>query len=216
MKGHRVIGEGRGDAGFHFGRTFLIVIAIHAVFGVGLLLLARTDTGKQLAKQYNIKLFEPPKPAEPEEPPQTAETPPPPPPVELESPRVAAPQVAMTAPSAAPPQIGGGAIGGGGNGWSGGRFVGGFADGPEGAYHAGVTRLFREYYREPETEFGSAELELRVTGAGQVQSFRLARSSGDPANDQALLEAARQVQTRGTPPPPERKARVVTVRFRPY
>ena len=78
-----------------------------------------------------------------------------------------------------------------------------------------MTRLFREAYQEPKTDFGAAEVELTVTGSGQVSSFRLAKSSGDPTNDQALLAAARSVQSRGVPAPPESKPRAVTVRFFP-
>lgn len=216
MTPHR-IGGGRDDTGFQFGRVFLIVVGLHAVVGLGVLWLAKTSAGQQFAKTYDIKLFTPEPPEQPEEPPKPEEAPPPPPPP-LETPQVEAPKLAATAPSAAPPAptIGGGGAGRGGANWSGGRFVGGFGDGPEGAFHAGITRLFREAYREPATSFGPAEILLDVSGSGEVRSFRLAKSSGDPSNDRALLEAARAVQARGTPPPPESKGREVKVRFYPY
>jgi len=203
VKHHGAIGASRGGGGIDFGRVFLIVIGIHAAIGLGVLWMAKTDAGRQFAKTYNIKLFQPPKPPEPEK--KVADEPPPPPP-KVEKP-IEAPKVASAAPS-----IGGGAIG---SSW-GGKFAGGNFDGPEGAFHAGVTRLFREAYQQPSTSFGAAEIELTVSGAGAVQSFRLAKSSGDAADDQALLEAARKVQTRGVPAPPENKPREVTVRFLPH
>lgn len=212
MKHHGAIGESRrGGGGFDFGRVFLIVVGIHALFGAGLLWMANTSSGQQFAKTYNIKLFEPEKPPEPEQ--EVAEQPPPPPPPAVEAPKVEMPQVASAAPSAAvaAPKIGGGAPGAS---W-GGKFAGGNFDGPEGAFHAGVTRVFRDAYQQPKTDFGAAEVELTVSGSGKVSSFRLAKSSGDPANDQALLTAARAVQTRGVPAPPENRPRAVTVRFYP-
>ena len=209
MKHHGAIGASRGGGGIDFGRVFLIVIGIHAAIGLGVLWMAKTDAGRQFAKTYNIKLFQPPKPPEPEK--KVADEPPPPPP-KVEKP-IEAPKVASAAPSGpAAPSIGGGAIG---SSW-GGKFAGGNFDGPEGAFHAGVTRLFREAYQQPSTNFGAAEIELTVSGAGAVQSFRLAKSSGDSADDQALLEAARKVQARGVPAPPENKPREVTVRFLPH
>lgn len=213
MKHHGTIGRSRGGSGIDFGRVFAIVIAIHALFGAGLLWLAKTSSGQQFAKTYNIKLFEPEKPPEPEPETQTAEEPPPPPPP-VESPQVQAPQVVSAPPtggSAPAPTIGGGAPG---SSWSG-KFAGGNFDGPEGAFHAGVTRVFRDAYQEPETQFGAAEVELTVAGSGSVRSFRLTKSSGDPANDQAILAAARSVQQRGVPAPPESKPRAVTVRLYP-
>ena len=131
----------------------------------------------------------------------------------METPKAELPKVASAPPTGAvaAPKIGGGAPGAS---W-GGKFAGGNFDGPEGAFHAGVTRVFRDAYQQPKTEFGAAEVELTVSGSGQVSSFRLAKSSGDPTNDQALLAAARTVQSRGVPAPPESKPRAVTVRFYP-
>lgn len=209
MKHHHTIGGRRGGGSIDFGRVFLIVIGIHAAIGLGVLWMAKTDAGRQFAKTYNIKLFEPPKPPEPEK--KVADEPPPPPPPKMEKP-IEAPKVASTAPAAAAaPSIGGGAPG---SSW-GGKFAGGNFDGPEGAFHAGVTRVFREAYQEPKTNFGPAELELTVAGDGQVRAYKLTRSSGESTNDQALLAAAQKVQGRGLPAPPENKPRQVTVRFFP-
>ncbi len=209
MKHHGSIGGSRGGGGFNFGRVFLIVIGIHLLFGLGLLWMAKTSTGQQFAKTYNIKLLQPEKPPEPE---TAEEPPPPPPPPPIETPKAETPQVAAAAPAAAAaPSIGGG---GTGSSWNG-RFAGESFDGPEGAFHAGVTRVFREAYRDPETDFGPATVELTVSGTGAVQSFRLTQSSGDAANDQAILTAARTVQERGLPAPPDNKARAVTVNLYP-
>ena len=212
MKHHGAIGESRGGGSFEFGRVFLIVVGIHVLFGLGLLWMAKTGAGQNFAKTYNIKLFQPEKPPEPEKK-EVAEEPPPPPPPPVEAPKAELPQVSSAPPSGgvAAPTIGGGAPGAN---WTG-KFAGGSFDGPEGAFHAGVTRLFREAYQQPQTNFGAAEVELTVSGSGQVSSFRLAKSSGDPTNDQALLAAASSVQSRGVPAPPESRARAVTVRFYP-
>ena len=212
MKHHGAIGESRrSDGNFDFGRVFLIVVGIHMLFGLGLLWMAKTSSGQQFAQTYNIKLFQPEKPPEPEQ--EVAEEPPPPPPPAVEAPQAELPKVASAPPSgpAAAPSIGGGAPGAS---W-GGKFAGGNFDGPEGAFHAGVTRVFREAYQQPKTDFGAAEVELTVSGSGKVSSFRLAKSSGDPTNDQALIAAARTVQSRGVPAPPESRSRAVTVRFYP-
>jgi TonB family protein len=214
VRHHGTIGQRRGDSGFNLGRVFLIVIGIHVVFGGGLLWMAKTQTGQEFAKTYNIKLFSPPLPPPKHEEPPKPETPPPPPP-EVAQPKVEMPKLAAAAPSAAPaPQIGG--DGGPSMAW-GGKFAGGNLDGPEGAYNAGVTSLFRSVYQMPPgTRFGPAVVQLQVTGSGQVQEFRLAQSSGSPAQDQALLAAAEKVKARGTPPPPDQKPRSVTVRIYPY
>jgi len=210
MRHSHSIGESRGGGGFDFGRVFLIVIGIHVLIGLGVLWMAKTSTGQQFAKTYNIKLFQPEKPPEPE---HAEEPPPPPPPPPMEAPKVEAPKVAATAPSGGgpAPSIGGGSVG---SSW-GGKFAGDTFEGPEGAFHAGVTRVFREAYRDPQTDFGPASIELTVSGSGAVQSFRLTKSSGDSANDQAILTAARTVQERGLPPPPDNKARAVTVDLYP-
>jgi len=110
------------------------------------------------------------------------------------------------------PSIGAGQVG---SSWSG-KFAGPNFEGPEGAFHAGVTRMFREAYQQPKTNFGPAELELIVSGSGQVQSYRPTKSSGDATDDQALLAAAQRVQARGVPAPPENRKREVTVRFYPH
>ena len=207
---HHEIGGRRGGSNFDFGRVFAIVVGIHVLFGLGLLWMAKTSTGQQFAKKYEIKLFQPEKPPEPP-PPEVAKEPPPPPPP-IEAPKVETPQVAANAPSAAPaPTIGGGAPG---SSWNG-RFAGESFEGPEGAFHAGVTRVFREAYQEPSTTFGPAEVELTVSGSGAVRAYRLAKSSGDPTNDEAILAAARAVQARGLPAPPENRARAVTVHLTP-
>jgi TonB family protein len=209
VKHHGNIGGSRGGGTFDFGRVFLIVIGIHVLFGGGLLWMAKTSAGQQFAKTYNIKLFQPEKPPEPE---TAQEPPPPPPPPPAEAPKVETPQVAAVAPSSAPsPSIGGGTPG---SSWSG-KFAGESFDGPEGAFHAGVTRLFREAYKEPQSDFGAAAIELTVAGSGAVESFRLTKSSGDAGNDQAILTAARDVQSRGLPAPPDNRARAVTVNLYP-
>jgi len=199
--------------GFPLARTFAVVVVLHVGVGGGLLWLAKTASGQAFAKTYNIKLFEPPKPP----PPPTAEQPPPPPPPpKVESPDVpqappSAAAVATAAPSAALPSIGGG-----GSGWNSGKFVGdSLVKGPDGAFNASVMGRFRKHYHEPPETFGSAELELGVSGSGVVNSFRLVHSSGSPTNDQAILQAAQQVQTEGVSAPPDGKGRVVTVRFIP-
>jgi TonB family protein len=212
VKHHGAIGETRGGGSFDFGRVFLVVVGIHVLFGLGLLWMAKTGAGQNFAKTYNIKLFQPEKPPEPDKK-EVAEEPPPPPPPPVEAPKTELPQVGAAPPAGgvAAPTIGGGAPGGS---WSG-KFAGGSFDGPEGAFHAGVTRLFREAYQQPPANFGAAEVELTVSGSGKVSSFRLARSSGDATNDQALLAAARIVQQRGVPAPPENRPRAVTVKFYP-
>lgn len=203
-----------------FARVFAIVIALHVGGGAGVFWLAKTQSGRALARVYNVTLFEPPKPEEAE-----AEVEPPPPPPVVEEPQLAdipapaaeAPIAAPAAPSAvssAPPAptIGGG----GGTNWSG-KFAGADAfDGPEGAFHAAVTGRFRRHYVEPPEAFGPAELELKVTAKGSIDRYRLARSSGSEKNDQAILASAQRVQSEGLGvTPPEERARIVTVRFVP-
>ena len=205
--GHRHRG-----GGFPFGRVLAIVIALHVVVGGGGLWLAKTQSGQEFARVYQIKLFEPPKP--PEE--AKAEPPPPPPPVAppivQPTPQVAVPAAASapTAAAAAP------TLGGGGTNWNG-KFAGvGSFDGPEGAFHAAVTGRFRKHYSEPPEPFGAAELELSVASDGTVRSYRLVQSSGNAKNDQAILQAAAQVQSEGLgTEPPNQKGRIVTVRFVP-
>lgn len=205
------------SGGFQLGRTFTIVVALHLVVGSGVLWLSKTTAGQAVLKRYDIKLFEPAKPPEPE---QQAKNEPPPPPPKVEQPATpppsAAPQVASVAPSA--PQIGGAALGGGGASWSG-KFSGGSFDGPLGAFHASVLGRFRKHWSEPDQreQFQTAEIQLVVTGSGTVKSYRLLRSSGNQAIDRALLDVCAKVQAEGVGQPPEeqRRGSVVTVRFVP-
>lgn len=204
--------------GLPFGKTVVIVLSIHALAGGGLLFLAKTQAGREIARTYHIKLFQPHKP--PPKPPVAKAKPPPPKLPALVKAPAAAPQLPKLAAAAPPsdPQIGGGgvdgAIGAGVN-WSGGIFAGGF-DGPDGAFNASVTARFRKYYHEPGDSFGSAQLQMVVTGRGQVSSYRLLRSSGDASNDRAILAAAEKVKDAGVAAPPKGKGRIVTVRFVPY
>jgi len=201
-----------------FVTVFAVVIALHAGVGAGVFWLAKTQSGREFARVYKVSLFEPPKPEEIEKP--EVEPPPPPPVEEPKIAEVAAPAapapiaapVAAAAVSAAPAP----SIGGGGTNWSG-KFAGADAfDGPEGAFHAAVTGRFRRYYVEPPEQFGPAELELRVSGRGAIDRYRLARSSGSERNDQAILVAAQRVQSEGLGiTPPEERGRIVTVRFVP-
>lgn len=203
----------RGSS-FPFARVFGSVIALHLAVGGGALWLAKTQSGQEFARVYQIKLFEPPKPPEPAKP----EAPPPPPPPAVEQPVVEAPApLAAAAVASAPaPAVAAPTLGGGGASWSG-KFAGaGSFDGPEGAFHAAVTGRFRKHYSEPPEAFGAAELELSVTHEGSVRSYRLIRSSGNAHNDQAILQAAARVQAEGIGvQPPEERGRIVTVRFVP-
>jgi hypothetical protein len=192
-------------------RVLTIVVALHIVVGGGALWIAKTQSGQEFARVYHIKLFEPPKPeTKHEEPP-----PPPPPPPVAQKPLDAPTQTTSVAkiPSSSPAPT----IGGGGVNWNGSKFTGNsLGKGPEGAFHAAVIGRFRKYYSEPTEAFGAAELELKVTGTGAVQSYRLVKSSGLPKNDDAILAAAARVQAEGIgSPPPENHARLVTVRFIP-
>lgn len=203
------------SSGFPIGRVFAAVIALHAVLGGGGLWLAKTQSGQQFARVYQIKLFEPPKPPEPE----TQEPPPPPPPPVVEAPpievaevpAVSAARESIPAPAAAAPTLGGG-----GTNWAG-KFAGGNSfDGPDGAFHAAVTGRFRQYYHEPPEPFQAAVLELSVGTDGTVRGYRLVSSSGNTNNDQAILVAAARVQSEGLGVvPPNDEARLVTVRFVP-
>ena len=111
------------------------------------------------------------------------------------------------------PQIGGG---------SGGLAYGGKFQAPTGgggalgAFHASVQRRFRQYYKEPNQDFASAEMEFDIGSEGAVRSYRLVRSSGNPLNDAALMEAAEKLQKDGVAPPPEGQARRVQVKVTPY
>jgi len=196
--------------GIPIARVLAIVVALHIVVGGGALWIAKTQSGREFAKVYHIKLFEPPKPeTKPEAPP-----PPPPPPV-AQKPLEAPPTPAMAmakAPAGTPAPT----IGTGGVNWNGGKFTGdSLGKGPEGMFNAAMTGRFRKYYSEPPEPFGPAELEVIVTGTGAVRSYRLTKSSGLAKNDQAILDAAARVQAEGVGVPPDNRPRVVTVRFVP-
>ncbi len=208
MEGHRH----RGSS-FNFGRIFTIVIALHIVVGGGALWLAKTQAGQDFARVYNIKLFEPPKPPE-----QAKEEPPPPPPpkpdVAPPPPPTAAPKLASAAPAGPAPAVSLG--GGGGPNWSGGKFQSGLGDGPMGAFHGAVAGRLRRCKPKTPEQFSPLELEFVFSDSGAVKSYRLARSSGNKANDEAALEAAGCVQSSGPFELPEKKPLVVTVKMTPY
>jgi hypothetical protein len=202
--------------GINFGRIFVIVIGIHAVGGLGVLFLAKTTAGQQIARTYDIKLFEPPKPPEQQKPPE----PPKPPPPRQEAPKPApeAPRTATATAPVAPPTGGGATIGGGGGGlsWNGGKFAGGIADGPQGTFHAALLGRMRGCLKEDPDQFAGPELEFVFDRSGRVKSFRLARSSGSASNDRVALDAAACLQGAGAVSLPEEKAYVVTLRLVPY
>jgi len=208
----------RRQSGFPLGKTLAIVVALHAVVGGFVAFLAKTQAGQEIARTYNIKLFQPEKPP----PPKQEEKPPPPPPPKVEQPQAPPPTVASVPTIAAPaaPQIGGGGgdVGAGVN-WNSGNFAGGF-DGPDGAFNAAVTASFRKHYKDPRDHFGPAQLQMVVSEVGQVVSYRLVNSSGNAANDRAILAAAEEVKSEGVATPrkgdPKGDDRVVTIRFTPY
>jgi len=191
------------------GRTLAIVLALHAGLGAGLFALAQTEVGQQMLKTYHVKLGQEEKPPEP---PKQEEAPPPPPPP---SPVQEAPPVAQNAAPAAAalaaPQVGGGD----GALHYGGKFAGP-AGGPLGGFHASVERTFRSFYQQPAGSAAAAILELDVAGSGAVRSYRLARSSGNPENDQAVLAAADRMKSQGVAAPPGGNARRVQVKVTPY
>jgi protein TonB len=181
--------------------------------------IAKTQAGQEIARTYHIKLFQPEKPPPP---PKQEEKPPPPPPPKVDQPKAPEPMVARVPAAAAAPaaQIGGGGgAGGAGVNWNSGNFASGF-DGPEGAFNAAVTASFRKYYKDPRENFGPAQLQLVVSETGHVVSYRLVNSSGNAANDRAILAAAEQVKSEGVATPrkgdPKGNDRVVTIRFTPY
>jgi protein TonB len=192
------------------GRTAGIVIAIHALIGVGVYALAQTEVGQRMIKQYKVSLAQEEKPKKKDEPPKKAEQPPKPPPPPMEAP----PEVA----AAAAPSVGAGPqIGGGGGGLTyGGKFqapTGG--GGKYAAYQASVKRGFLRYYKDPNGEFGAAELEFQIGSDGAIDAYRLVRSSGNPLNDDALLAAAAKLQQQGAPPPPEGRPGVARFKVNP-
>jgi protein TonB len=191
------------------GRTLAIVAGIHVLLGAGVFMLAQTEVGQRMIKQYKVSLAQKEEKKEEKQPPK--EEPPPPPPeqkLEAPPPDVAAAPMA----NAAAPQIGGG----GGLAY-GGKFAAPTgAGGAVGAFNASVERRFRQYYKEPRDDFSGAQLDLRIGGRGEVLSYQLARSSGNGANDTAILEAASKLQRDGVPAPPKGRERLVTVKVTPY
>lgn len=190
------------------GRTLAIVAGIHVLLGAGVFALAQTEVGQRIIKQYRVSLAQKEEKKQEKEPPKQQETPPPP-----EQQVQAPPEVAAgPAPSAGVTEIGG----------SGGLAYGGKFASPTGAggaagmFNASVERRFRQYYEDPKDEFGPAQLDLRVGGGGEVLSFQLARSSGNSANDAAILAAAEKLQRDGVPAPPKGKERLVSVKVTPY
>jgi TonB family protein len=170
--------------------------------------LAQTEVGQRMIKQYKVSLAQEEKPKE-KEPPKQQEPPPPPPEQKLEAPQ---PDVAAApAPSAAVTEIGGG----GGLAYGGKFAAPSGSGGAVGAFNASVERRFRQYYKEPREEFGAAEVEIDVGAAGEVLTYRLARSSGSQSNDAAILEALAKLQKDGVMRPPK-GARTVTVKVTPY
>jgi hypothetical protein len=195
------------------GRTFAIVVGIHVLGGVGLLFLSQTEAGQKVLKNYQVKLAqkeEAPEPEKPAEPP-----PPPPPPAALEAEPAAALEASAAATSAPEVASLGGDVGSGALAY-GGRFAGPQGGGPIAAFHAAVERAFRRHYEQPEEPFQVAVLELDVSGAGHVNSYRLAKSSGSASNDAAVLSAAQQLAAGGVARPPEGEGRIITVRVVPY
>jgi protein TonB len=192
------------------GRTAGIVVGIHVLLGVGVYALAQTEVGQRVIKQYKVSLQQEEKP-EKKEPPKKADEPPKPPPPPMQAPPevAAAPAAAVSAG----PQIGGG----GGGLTYGGKFQAPSGGGGAlGAFHASVQRRFRQYYKEPNQDFGGAEMEFEIGSEGAVRSYRMVRSSGNPLNDAALMDAAAKLQKDGVAPPPEGQARRVQVKVTPY
>jgi hypothetical protein len=201
-----------------FARTFAIVIGLHALGGAGLLLLARTEAGRELLETYNVKIAEV-KPPEAEEAP--VEEPPEPPPLEkLETPELPkAAQAEVAIPQGAAPQIQA-AIGGGINWNAAGGFLGADLDSPEGIFHTRVQAGLRECMgdAEPTPQTSLAQFELRVGPQGSIAGYRLVRSSGDPASDRRLGEAMDCVKRKGLGelPTQDSQGRLVSVQFMPY
>lgn len=187
------------------GRTFAIVVGIHVAGGLGLIALAQTEYGQKVIKTYKVSLM---KEEEPPPPPEKEPPPPPPPPEPVEAPQVPdipSPEVA------AGPEI---ASAGGGLAF-GGRFLGP-AEGPLGAFHASVERRFREHYQRPDSNSNPGEVVFDVAANGDVRSFHLQRSTGDPDHDRSVLAAAEELQREGVSPPPEGIPRTVLVKVIPY
>ena len=191
------------------GRTLLIVVGLHVGLGAGLFALAQTEVGQQMIKTYKVKLEQ----EKPPEPPKEEEAPPPPPPPKPieEAPPVAQAPVPAAAGAVAAAQIGGGD----GALHYGGKFNGP-QGGPLGSFHASVERTFRGFYEQPGGGASTAILELDVAGSGAVRSYRLARSSGSPENDKAVLAAAERMKGQGVAAPPGGSARRVQLKVTPY
>jgi outer membrane biosynthesis protein TonB len=205
------------SGGFPIARIVAAVIGVHVLGGLGFLFLAKTQAGQQLAKQYNIKLFTPPKPPEQAK----QEPPPPPPPPPRTKDAAPPPPSASSAPkmaSAAPPPSAAPMIGGGGGApnWAGGKFLGsGLGDGPEGAYRASTIAKFRGCFKDNMAEMGGGELRLAIDRQGAVKGFKLATSTGNTELDQEALRCAGELQRTGLGPPPADKGAIVTVRLYP-
>lgn len=201
-------------AGVPIGRTLAIVVGIHAVLGAGIFTIAQTEVGQKLIKEYKVSLAQ--KEDKPKHEPPKKEPPKPPPPNPEQALQAPVPQVASApAPSSGPAaQIGG-------DGGSGLAYGGKFAapsgsGGVAGAFNGSVERRFRQYYKEPRENFGGAQLDLRVGGRGEVLSFQLSRSSGNPSNDASILTAAAELQKVGVIAPPKGRERLVQVKVTPY
>ena len=202
--------------GSPLAKILAVVIGVHVFGGLGLLWLAKTSAGQELAKKYNVKLFSPPKPPEPE---QVKHEPPPPPPKRPDAPpppaAPSAPKIASSVPPpSAAPMIGGGS--GGAPNWGGGKFLGsGLGDGPEGAYRAGAIAKFRSCFKDNMAEMGPGELRFAVDRQGAVKGFKLAASTGNADLDQEALRCAGELQRTGLGPPPAENGAIVTVRLYP-
>jgi protein TonB len=190
------------------GRTLGIVAGIHVALGAGVFALAQSEVGQRMIKQYKVSLAQEEEKPKQKEPPKQEEPPPPPPEQQMQAPP---PDVAAApAPSAALTEIGGGGLA------YGGKFAApSGSGGAVGAFNASVERRFRQYYKEPREDFGSAEVVLDIGAAGEVLTYRLARSSGSQSNDAAILEALAKLKQDGVMRPPK-GAREVTVKVTPY
>jgi TonB family protein len=187
-------------ASIPLGRTLLIVVGIHALVGLGLVLAARTEVGKDLIKTYAVKLKadKPPPPKDD----QNQPPPPPPPPTTVQSAQLA--DVASSAPASSSVSIGADA-GGSGALTYGGKFQAGNAGNLSALdrYTRGVGARFKRFYNQPEGEFAAFAVEFDVAATGDVRSYRLARSSGNPKNDHAVMLAADRVRHEGVGPSPD-------------
>lgn len=204
---------------FPLTKILAIVIGVHVAGGLGLVWLANTTAGQELAKKYNIELFTPSKPPEPEQ--AKHEPPPPPPPPKARDaappPPSAAPKVASALPPApsAAPTIGGG---GAGPNWGGGKFAGaGLGDGPDAAFRIAAISKFRSCIKDNLENMGPGEVRLAVDPQGSVKGFRMSVSTGNRDLDAELVRCAGEVQRTGLGPAPPgtEKGAIVSVRLYP-